>query len=209
MKRFLFAVLAVIFIGGSCFVTIIASAAEINTGGAHILKTDLLGTGLEGAGYQIAREATRSELEDSSVLKRLLKVGDNNLTVVFVPFSANVKETDGIVKEIYTDQGGSAFIYGLPFGTYYLVESQAPDGFERMVSPVRISINKYSHLTAQDNVKDDAGVIIDNTIHIVTLSSSVSNTEKNLMLSLKVTMAALLISIASLLLVNRIRKEYV
>ena len=83
MKRFFTVILAVISVCISSLGTT-AMAAEANTGGINILKTDLVGAGLEGAGYQIAREATRAELEDSSVYKRLLKVGDSNLTVVYV-----------------------------------------------------------------------------------------------------------------------------
>lgn len=149
-----------------------ATEYGVPCGGVHILKTDVLGTGLEGAGFQIAREATTEELKNSSVQKRLLKVGKDTIAVVYDSFWDSRSMVGEKQTEVITAPDGTAAIYGLAYGTYYLVESRAPEGYNRMTSPVRVSINKYSHLTEEDNVRDDENVVIDNTVHIVTIRYS-------------------------------------
>ena len=162
----------------------------IACGGINILKTDVLGNALPGAGFQIAREATKEELMDSSVPKRLLMVGKEALAVVYDAFRDNKSMTGKKQTEVTTASDGTAAIYGLSYGTYYLVESKAPEGYERMKSPLRVSINKYSHLTAEDDIRDDDDAVIDNTVHIITIRYSVQ--ENNRIFSAGTALAAML-----------------
>jgi len=176
--RIFFAVLtALLLITHNCLL-VRAEESGIACGGIHILKTDVLGNGLSGASFQVAREATQIEMTDSAVSKRLLKIGEKMLTVVYDSFWDDRAMSDGKQEEIVTDENGTAAIYGLPYGTYYLVESKAPEGYERMEVPVRISINKYSHLTEKDSMRDDDGVVIDNTVHIITVRRPFTTLEK-------------------------------
>lgn len=174
-------------------------------GGINILKTDVFGNALSGAGFQIAREATQQELTDSSVTKRLLKVGGELLTVVYDSFW-NTREMSGKKQtEVITADNGIAAVYGLPYGTYYLVESRAPEGYNPMPEPLRITINKYSHLTEEDNIRDDADAVIDNTVHIITIRYSLSNAQNRSSIYV-VAVAALLSFLTALLLLLKIRR---
>ena len=74
------------------------------------------------------------------------------LTLVFsmIPSVAVQAATSG--DYTYTVENGEATIYGLAFGTYYLVETQAPEGYNKLSKPQRIEIDENSHT--------EAGVII-------------------------------------------------
>lgn len=167
------------------------------TGGICILKTDVIGRPLEGARFRIAREATRQELNDSSVEKSLLRADEQYITVVYESFytdSANQKEAR-------TEDDGKVFIYGLPYGSYYLVESGVPAGYQRMKEPIRIRIHKYSHLTEADEVRDDNGVLIDNTLHIITLRYTIPVVSQMDEITIIAAFVAALFSLISLLLI--------
>lgn len=50
--------------------------------------------------------------------------------------------TAGAITEIETTEAGEFFIYGLDSGTYELVETQAPTGFNKMTEPIEVTISK-------------------------------------------------------------------
>lgn len=184
---------------------VFAEENDVSCGGINILKTDAFGNALSGAGFQIAREATRRELTDSSVTKRLLRVGGDMLTVVYDAFW-NTREMCGKKQtEVITSDCGTAAVYGLPYGTYYLVESRPPEGYNAMPEPLRITIHKYSHLTAEDNIRDDAGTVIDNTVHIITVRYTLSN-GKNKLSVYFVAVASLLSFLIALVILSKIRR---
>ena len=184
-----------------------AAQTESPRGGINIMKTDVLGNGLSGAGYQIAREATSGELRDSSVAKRLLKTGEQTLTVVYTSFWDSREMTGQKQEEAVTDAHGCTAMYGLPYGTYYLVESRAPEGYDQMTSPIRVTVNKYSHLTASDDVRDDADTVIDNTVHIVTIRYTLPDTGNAANIRISYALAGLTVSLGVLLYLIRLRSR--
>ena len=206
-KTFIISVVVfLLWIAATLFpVKVSAEENVASCGGINILKTDVFGNALSGAGFQIAREATRRELTDSSVTKRLLRVGGDMLTVVYDAFWNTREMTGKKQTEVITSDCGTAAVYGLPYGTYYLVESRPPEGYNAMPEPLRITINKYSHLTAEDNIRDDAGTVIDNTVHIITVRYSLSN-GKNKASVYFIAVASLLSFLISLVVLSKIRK---
>lgn len=188
--------------------TVDAAENETRKGGLSILKTDVMGKGLSGAGYQIAREATSAELRDSTVLKRLLITGNQTITVVYSSFWDSREMTGEKKMEVITDADGCAVMYGLPYGTYYLVESKPPEGYNKMDTPVRVTVNKYSHLTLADDVRDDADTVIDNTVHIVTVRYVLPDTGNLASSHISLALTGLTVSLGILLFLIRIRKRY-
>ena len=55
------------------------------------------------------------------------------------------------VTSLTTGADGSGYLYGLAYGDYYLVETQAPDGYNLLAASVKVTINATSH-TENGNV---------------------------------------------------------
>ena len=207
--RIILTMLLVVLLALSVFPTANASESTAVRGGINIVKTDVLGNGLQNCTYQIAREATMEELRDSAITKRLLKTADETLTVVYESFWDSREMAGGKVMEAVTSEDGSAAMYGLPYGTYYLVESKAPDGYNKMTAPIRVTINKYSHLTSADDIRDDDGIAIDNTVHIVTIRYSRQNSRKTETSWLPILSIGFVVSFGAVLHLDRIRRKCV
>lgn len=182
-----------------------ASETGVPVGGIHILKTSVKGDPLEGAVFEIARELKEGELTDQTVDKKLLTIDGENHIMAMETFWDNRSMTGEKQREVVTDASGNAAIYGLPYGTYYLVETMAPDGYNRIIDPIRVAIHKYSHLTAQDGVQDDQGVVIDNTLHIINVRYTLPDTGNLGTLQLAAGGTGVLFSSAALILLNRKR----
>lgn len=119
---------------------------EVHTGGLNILKLDSKdNSALAGATFRIARDATKEELADESVMKETLTVDGKKHQVVFVSFHAKADLSDEKVLEVTTDGDGQAVIYGLAYGEYYIVETKAPAEYNLLKAPVAAGIDNESH----------------------------------------------------------------
>lgn len=144
----------------------LSDKAATETGGIHILLTSLTDDPIDGGKFMLARETTRKEREDQSVLKEHLDTGEETILVVYENFYTT-EDMDGEKTDIATtDSSGNALCYGLAYGTYYLVQIENQSAEYLEAEPVRIGINEVSHLTEKDGWKDSRGNPVDNTIHI-------------------------------------------
>lgn len=182
---------------------------EVHTGGTSILKTDAEGKILPGgATFKIAREATDAELENPDIIKEILTVNGEELTVVFRDFYPTEDLSGDKVYEVTTGEDGRAVIYGLAYGTYYIVETKAPAGYNLLTTPIRVTINKYSHLTEVHDVKDDDGKIIDNTILVINTKYVLPQTGGTGTAMFTLAGIAIIASACALLLLNS-KKKYI
>lgn len=182
-----------------------AAEEELAVGGIHILKSDVTGTPLAGASFQICRPIRDQELTDHEVEKTVLKIDGEHRIMVRESFWTNREMTGPRQEEVTSDEAGQAAVYGLSYGTYYLVETEAPSGYNRILEPIRITIHKYSHLTAEDQIRDDQGVLIDNTLHIINVRYLLPDTGNLSSIQLTAGMIGVLFSSVALLLLNRKR----
>ncbi len=117
----------------------------VYTGGMSILKYDAKDAEafLQGAVFKAARLATQSEIDAG--LSQTLTVDGERLSVVFVNFYTDAELT---VKAdtVTTGADGKALLYGLAYGEYYLVEINAPEGYNLLTGPVKVTIDETSHL---------------------------------------------------------------
>lgn len=204
MKRIIY---TLIFLFSFPYIIGTAHATEwgIPVGGLNILKTSVTGEPLAGAVFQVARDLREGELTDKRIKKQFLWIGGENRLMALENFWPDRSMLGDRQSTVNTTENGKAAIYGLPYGTYYLVEQEAPSGYNRIVEPIRITIHKYSHLTESDNVRDDQNKVIDNTLHIVTVRYTLPDTGSWETVQLAAGGAGILFSSAALLLLNRRR----
>lgn len=132
---------------------------EIHTGGVNIWKVDKSDKEkvLSGAEFQVYRKATEEEVaEDTENKLPTLKVGDTTYKAVLVSFYDNPELTGEKVTSFTSGKDGRGYVYGLAYGTYYLVETKAPDGYHKLKEPIEITIDQSSHLK-------DSKVIVQNS----------------------------------------------
>ena len=182
------------------------AAGGIPVGGLELLMTDVVGQPLEGASFQILREAGEEELGDHTVEKRMVKIGEEHRIMTVESFWTSIELAGQKQRSVLTGTDGRAGIYGLNYGTYYLLETQAPDGFNRIRDPIRVTVHRYSHLTAEDGIRDDDGKLIDNTLHIINLRYTLPDTKTWGVVQLAAAGTGILFSSAALLLLGRKRR---
>ena len=114
---------------------------EVVTGGIKIIKIDASNAGkkLSGAKFTLYREATAA---------------DANTVQIMVNGAAKQVV---LVTELVTADDGTAAYNGLAYGTYYLVETEAPTGYNKLADPVVVTIDAKSHL------EDGSAVVVKNS----------------------------------------------
>jgi len=142
----------------------------VNTGAANLLKVDGSNNEkvLPGAVFEVYRKATEEELAAGG--ENLVNIAGVAEKVVKVAFYNNAEMiTDeesgkGIVTSVTTDENGKAAIYGLAYGEYYLVETQAPAGYNLLANATQITIDKTSHTEEMVvKIENKAGVVLPQT----------------------------------------------
>lgn len=117
---------------------------EVHTGGIQLLKVDAAQKALHGAVFEVYRMATQEEVA-AKQYNTMLQIGETKHEVVKVSFYATHDLTGEKSAALTTDAKGMGYIYGLAYGDYYLVETQAPDGYNKLTNPIAFKINAVSH----------------------------------------------------------------
>lgn len=116
----------------------------VYTGGANILKVDGADSTvvLPGATFEVYRRATAEEVAAG---ENLSTVPGFSYAMVKVAFFDNEALTGEKVTEATSDEDGNVHIYGLAYGTYYIMETKAPDGYNLPPEGEEITIDETSH----------------------------------------------------------------
>ena len=116
------------------------------TGGANLLKVDSTDHDrvLPGAVFEVYRKATAEEVANGD--SRLTHIDGVGAAVIKVSFFDSPQMRGDKVTSVTSDDEGKAAIYGLACGSYYLVETQSPGGYNLLAGPVELIIDESSHM---------------------------------------------------------------
>ena len=127
-------------------------------GGIRLTKVDQASNDpLPNAVFEIYRNAQVDELDAG------VSIPGITAKVVKVPFYLDEAMTGDLVTEVTSGSDGSFGIYGLVYGDYYLVEKQAPDGYNLMDKPSTITINENSLNQDPSTVYNKKGTLLPDT----------------------------------------------
>lgn len=121
--------------------------ATVSTGGLAIRKTEPGGKAVAGASFSLARPAQPGE-ENAQPLM----VGKEEQQVVYVTFLTTRDGTGEMTAAARTDSDGRAWLTGLAYGVYYLVEEGQ--------NPVAVTVDALSHMDGSDGMPDHTLVLV-------------------------------------------------
>lgn len=141
-----------------------SDAPEVHTGGAKLVKVSSVNnTPLAGAKFAVYREASNDDLAAETAYTEIM-IGETVRKMITVSFYDNATMSNEKVTELTTGEDGVGYIYGLAYGEYYLVETQAPNGYTKLREPTKITINATSHTdTGKITVENTSGTELPET----------------------------------------------
>ena len=101
---------------------------EVHTGGISLVKVDASNQSRRLAGAEFT-----------------LNVKNEDGSFTPVEFYADAALTRRVSQAV-TDANGEALFFGLAYGTYYLIETEAPEGYNPLTEPVEVLIHETTHL---------------------------------------------------------------
>lgn len=136
----------------------------LNLGGIQLEKVDANDTEkkLTGATFEVYRKATQSEIAAGGTTSMV--IDETTYQMIRVNFYTDSGMSGDKVTQLTTDENGRGGIYGLAYGNYYLVETQAPAGYNKLSGPTEFQIKASSNGDVQTlTVKNTAGVELPST----------------------------------------------
>lgn len=136
----------------------------ITTGAVNLLKVDSVDNTvtLSGAIFEVYRNATADEVAAGG--NKIINIKGVVAPVVKVSFYDNAALKGEKVASVTSDENGMACIYGLAYGEYYLVETQAPAGYNAFADALPFSIDGTSHTENMTiTIENVSGVVLPNT----------------------------------------------
>lgn len=166
------------------------SETTVYTYSFDLVKTDENGKVITGAEFKL--------YADSDCLNEiaLVSTGDNAYRVA----TAEEKAADGFTPAVI--EAGQVTISGLGNGTYYIKETKAPDGYNKLVEPKEVVVND-GNLTA--TVEDDT--YVSGGVQVINKTGSILPSTGGIGTTIFYIVGAALILVAAVLLIIRRRKS--
>lgn len=132
-----------------------------------VKKTDTKDTMLAGAHFKLYASTTDGNIDKNTVIKVTKDVEntDGEYTYAADQSAADTIDEMVTVANKIDGQGYNLHINGLAAGIYYLEETQAPDGYNKLSAPIKVTIKKVNDtewtITKDDNKTPENDKIID------------------------------------------------
>ena len=133
-------------------------------GGLNLLKVDFKNETqtLSGAVFELYRTATQEELIAGDT--RLTELDGVPGKVIKVSFYNNAAFEGEKVTSVTSGEDGKASIFGIAYGKYFLVETQAPAGYNSLGEIFELTVDESSHLDENTIVvKNKTGFVLPST----------------------------------------------
>ena len=141
----------------------VSDIPEVHTGGMNLLKLDAADETVKLAGAQF-RLAEKAEGETWDAV---ITVKGEAVKVNYVSFYTNAGLEGEKVDTAVTDDKGEAFLCGIAYGSYYLIETKAPAGYNKLTEPMEVEVTAVSHDTEAEGawniVKNSQGFQLPST----------------------------------------------
>lgn len=138
----------------------VPSEAVTSTYPLSIRKTDADGVILEGAVFRLYKDEADAQAGNDDAMKVSGQDG------VYTVAGDQAAETNmDMATAAAETEGRNLYLNGLAAGTYWLVETQAPDGYNKLAAPVKVTITKDAQneleWAVEKNDVDEADKVID------------------------------------------------
>ena len=131
-----------------------------------VKKTDTKDTMLAGAHFKLYASTTDGNIDKNTVIKVTKDVENTDGKYTYAADQSAADTIDEMVTVASEIDGNyNLHINGLAAGIYYLEETQAPDGYNKLSAPVKVTIKKTSDtewtITKDNNETPETDKIID------------------------------------------------
>lgn len=134
------------------------SITSTNTSEINVLKySGTLDNTLKGATFKLYDSEMNDEQQTvcKSVPIQLVKNGNDGQN-----YRRALKNEKNSFEEVTTTANGAFSIQGLKPGTYYLEETAAPKGYNKLSNKIKVEINEHGNLIVDGKNNDDIGIPI-------------------------------------------------
>ena len=127
-------------------------------------KDETIPTKLQGAKFKLYYETNNT--------KYYVKEVTNDNTI------KSWANTENEALELTTDENGNIAVKGLKEGTYYLEETEAPDGYNKLTAPIKVEItNKSNPIYELESVEaDDKAGTVAQAVGTITIANNKGST---------------------------------
>lgn len=139
-----------------------------------VKKTDTKDTMLAGAHFKLYASTTDGNIDKNTVIKVTKDVENTDGKYTYATDQSAVDAIDEMVTVAnkIDNKDYNLHINGLAAGTYYLEETKAPDGYNKLSAPVKVIITKTGDTTYTVSTPNDKGVNTEESDKIIDIKNS-------------------------------------